>query len=97
MSVDLKQHVHLKIELDGTGRIGMFEGDFRSCLRQGMEFLLEPTTRWERRTENKEMIWTFRNTPFLAATKDEESHVRTLSEVVAGLDLEGVEQTEDEE
>jgi hypothetical protein len=96
MSVNLHQHVWLKIELDGTGRVGIFEGDFRSCMQQAFRFLMEPTTRLEKRGDNKEMLWTWRNSPFLAAAKDQESQLRLTSEVMAGLDLSDIQQLDEE-
>lgn len=97
MSIDLKQHVYVKVELDGTGEPFMTDGDIRSCLMRITQFLLSPSARWTKRDGNARMVWTWSNQPFQTASKGEESRITRVNEIAAGLDLTGVEVLDDDQ
>ncbi len=86
MTVNLKQKVWLKLELDGTAEIPVFEGDFRSTIQQAFSWLGNDEVNWQKKGGAKEMLWSFRSTPFVAGTPEIESVLRITSEVMAGID-----------
>lgn len=96
MTVDLKQRLYLRVELDGTGGVIDFEGDMRSCTIQALQYLMQPSTRWVKRDGHPQMLWTWSKSPFASNEKTTDSALRQRNEIFAGLDLTDVETLDDE-
>lgn len=97
MAIDIKQHLYLKVEMDGTSQVVVFEGDMRSCTIQALQLMLRPETRWTKRDSNPQMLWSWSKQPFPSMAKGLESTLQRANEIAAGLDLSDVEIIDDSE